>query len=75
MAPAKHGDEDPFFPAVGGHDQYATAKATCGECPVTVECRTYQLETGSKYGMWAGRSAKENITNNIDGIHSIKGER
>ncbi len=50
-------DPEAFYP-----DEYGSvepAKAVCAECPVLAECRAYALETGQRFGVWGGLSARE----------------
>lgn len=35
------------------------AKAICRECPLMMDCRTYALETGQKFGIWGATSPHE----------------
>jgi len=37
------------------------AEMLCSGCPVTVECATYAIETGS-YGFWGGKTSVERRT-------------
>jgi WhiB family redox-sensing transcriptional regulator len=55
-------DPELFFP-VGTSGpalvQLADAKSVCQRCPVSIECRTWALETGQDAGVWGGMSAAE----------------
>jgi WhiB family redox-sensing transcriptional regulator len=55
-------DPELFFP-VGTSGpalvQLADAKSVCRRCPVSIECRTWALETGQDAGVWGGMSAAE----------------
>ena len=57
-------DTDPelFFP-IGTTGQallqIAKAKSICGQCPVTVECLEFALETNQDTGIWGGNSEDE----------------
>lgn len=55
-------DPELFFP-VGTSGpalvQLADAKSVCRRCPVSIECRTWALETGQNVGVWGGMSAEE----------------
>lgn len=57
MAPKAPGEPDPFFPGRGGQKLRELAQSICARCPVTAECETYRVETGSEHGIWAGRTA------------------
>jgi Transcription factor WhiB len=58
-APENGGDPDIFFPAKGRVAQANLARFTCYQCPVQEQCRNYQRETGSEYGIWAGEFASK----------------
>lgn len=57
-------DTDPelFFP-IGTTGQallqIAKAKSVCCQCPVTVECLEFALETNQDTGIWGGNSEEE----------------
>lgn len=57
-------DTDPelFFP-IGTTGQallqIAKAKSVCYQCPVTVECLEFALETNQDTGIWGGNSEEE----------------
>lgn len=47
-------DPDLFFPGPGGNGE-AIATSRCQErCPITVECLSFALRTGQKFGVWGG---------------------
>ncbi|OLF11874.1 WhiB family transcriptional regulator [Actinophytocola xanthii] len=50
-------DPDAFHP--DEHGSVEPAKAVCAVCPVLAECRAYALETGQRFGVWGGLSARE----------------
>ena len=55
-------DPDLFFPiGTTGHalTQIARAKEVCGECPASVECLEFALETNQDSGIWGGTSEEE----------------
>ncbi|HRE02256.1 MAG TPA: WhiB family transcriptional regulator [Ilumatobacteraceae bacterium] len=55
-------DPDLFFPVgTTGHalTQIARAKEVCGECPVSIECLEFALETNQDSGIWGGLSEEE----------------
>ena len=57
-------DTDPelFFPVgTTGHalTQIDRAKQVCGECPVSVQCLEFALETNQDSGIWGGTSEEE----------------
>ena len=35
------------------------AKAICKRCPIKVECLTYALSSGQRYGIWGGTEGHE----------------
>ncbi|SNR62460.1 WhiB family transcriptional regulator, redox-sensing transcriptional regulator [Haloechinothrix alba] len=35
------------------------AKAVCRSCPVLVDCRSYALRAGERYGVWGGLDEAE----------------
>lgn len=35
------------------------AKAICKQCPIKVECLTYALESGQRFGIWGGTEGHE----------------
>lgn len=37
----------------------ALAKSLCNKCPVKKDCFTYAVESGQRYGIWAGTTAAE----------------
>jgi WhiB family redox-sensing transcriptional regulator len=39
--------------------QIAKAKSVCCQCPVTVECLEFALETNQDTGIWGGNSEDE----------------
>lgn len=55
---------EPFYAEVHGHGSgrdyaerdrmVATAKATCGRCPVRAECLAHALANDERYGIWGG---------------------
>lgn len=55
---------EPFYAEVHGHGSgrdyaerdrmVATAKATCGRCPVQAECLAHALANDERYGIWGG---------------------
>lgn len=49
-------DPEAFYPDNG---YVVPAKAVCAVCPVLAECRAYALETGERFGVWGGLSARE----------------
>ena len=58
-------DPDLFFPV--GTTGYALvqidrAKQVCGECPVSVDCLQYALDTNQDSGIWGGLSEEERRT-------------
>ena len=58
-------DPDLFFPVgTTGHAlvQIDRAKQVCGECPVSVDCLDYALETNQDSGIWGGTSEEERRT-------------
>ena len=61
-AACRGSDPELFFP-VGTSGpalvQLADAKSVCRRCPVSIECRTWALETGQDAGVWGGMSAGE----------------
>ncbi|GAA1294836.1 hypothetical protein GCM10009609_75320 [Pseudonocardia aurantiaca] len=61
-AACRRSDPELFFPvgtSVPALVQLADAKSVCRRCPVSVECRTWALETGQDVGVWGGMSAAE----------------
>ena len=48
-----------FYPAPGDVEKLRRAKSICKECPVRQECLTSALETGERFGIWGGKSARE----------------
>ena len=50
-------DPDAWFPAKGIVP--GTAKRVCRTCPVIMECLSYALATGQKYGVWGGKTPGE----------------
>ena len=58
-------DPDLFFP-VGttglAVDQIDSAKAVCGECPVSRSCLEFALTTNQDSGVWGGTSEEERRT-------------
>ncbi len=61
-AACRRSDPELFFP-VGTSGpalvQLADAKSVCRRCPVSIECRTWALETGQDVGVWGGMSVAE----------------
>ena len=58
-------DPDLFFPiGTTGHalTQIERAKEVCGECPVSMECLEFALETNQDSGIWGGTSEEERRT-------------
>jgi WhiB family redox-sensing transcriptional regulator len=58
-------DPDLFFPiGTTGHalTQIERAKQVCGECPVSMECLEFALETNQDSGIWGGTSEEERRT-------------
>ena len=58
-------DPDLFFPVgTTGHAlvQIDRAKQVCGECPVSVDCLDYAMETNQDSGIWGGTSEEERRT-------------
>jgi len=58
-------DPDLFFPVgTTGHalTQIARAKEVCGECPVSMQCLEFALETNQDSGIWGGTSEEERRT-------------
>jgi WhiB family transcriptional regulator, redox-sensing transcriptional regulator len=58
-------DPDLFFPiGTTGHalTQIERAKEVCGECPVSVSCLEFALETNQDSGIWGGTSEEERRT-------------
>ena len=58
-------DPDLFFPiGTTGHalTQIERAKEVCGECPVSLECLEFALETNQDSGIWGGTSEEERRT-------------
>ncbi len=58
-------DPDLFFPiGTTGHalTQIERAKEVCGECPVSIECLEFALETNQDSGIWGGTSEEERRT-------------
>ena len=54
-----------FFPNVSGPgwaQAVRDAQRVCAECPVVFECRQYQQETGSTFGVWGGRMIRHKPT-------------
>ena len=47
-----------FF-AKRGSDMNERAMALCGECSVSLECRTFALVTEQEYGVWGGVQERE----------------
>ena len=52
-------DPEAFYPGADEYDAMVAAKAVCAVCPVLAECRAYALETGQRFGVWGGLSARE----------------
>jgi len=50
-------DPDTWFPEKGFGP--GAAKRVCGECPVVMECLSYALVTGQRYGVWGGKTPGE----------------
>lgn len=46
-----------FFPGQG--EDARPAKAICARCPVAVECLTFALDNGERFGIWGGTSQRE----------------
>ena len=42
--------------------QIARAKEVCGECPVSMQCLEFALETNQDSGIWGGTSEEERRT-------------
>ncbi len=58
-------DPDLFFPiGTTGHalTQIERAKEVCGECPVSMACLEFALETNQDSGIWGGTSEEERRT-------------
>jgi WhiB family redox-sensing transcriptional regulator len=49
---AEIGDDDLWFPEVGG--SYQTAINVCERCPVLAECREWSIVHAEKWGIWGG---------------------
>ena len=52
-------DPEMFFPASGGSDQIAAAKAVCGRCRVRAECGEYAVRTVQVHGVWGGKARND----------------
>ncbi len=50
-------DSSIFFPA--DDEQVATAKAVCGECPVSDSCLEHAIAHRERDGVWGGMTAVE----------------
>lgn len=50
-------DGDLWFPEVGGPTR--ALKRICHTCPVRADCLTFALDTGQRYGVWAGYTDHE----------------
>lgn len=48
-----------FFPAKDDHHAIATAKRTCVQCPVRIECLDHALTVGEYHGIWGGYLTEE----------------
>jgi WhiB family redox-sensing transcriptional regulator len=62
LAACRSVDPELFFPVseIGpARHQVATAKAVCGECPVSQLCLDYALSTRQAHGVWGGLTVDE----------------
>jgi WhiB family transcriptional regulator, redox-sensing transcriptional regulator len=62
LAACRSVDPELFFPVseMGpARRQVATAKAVCGECPVSQLCLDYALSTRQAHGVWGGLTVDE----------------
>jgi len=50
-------DPDVFFPKPGHKADRAVA--ACQTCPITVECLSFALETGQRFGVWGGERSED----------------
>lgn len=48
-----------FYPGPGDVDKLRRAKKICKECPVRHECLESALDSGERFGIWGGKSARE----------------
>lgn len=46
-----------FYPERG--ESATAAKTVCAQCSVADGCRTFALDTGERFGIWAGLSVSE----------------
>lgn len=65
-------DPELFFPGRG--QDVKQAKEVCRRCDVQVECLTYALNNGEKFGVFGGKSEKERrqIRSNVAKVRPIK---
>lgn len=50
-------DPELFFPGVG--EAVKHIKAICRQCDVQVECATFALNSGERFGIWGGLSERD----------------
>lgn len=50
-------DDQTWFPPKGGTTR--PAKAICARCPVRLDCLTFALAHGERFGVWGGLSERE----------------
>ena len=48
-----------FYPAPGDVEKLRRAKGICKECSVRGECLESALDSGERFGIWGGKSARE----------------
>lgn len=48
-----------FYPAPGDVEKLRRAKSICKECEVRHDCLEMALESGERFGIWGGKSARE----------------
>lgn len=66
-------DPEVFFPEKGGSTK--EAKRVCVACPVRVECLTYALSVGERYGIYGGLSERERrvLARRLPGARGVSG--
>ncbi len=61
-AACRDADPDLFFPAFEDYTttetaaQLIAAAKVCHDCPVRRDCLTYAIDSGQRYGIWAGHT-------------------
>ncbi|SEO74097.1 WhiB family transcriptional regulator, redox-sensing transcriptional regulator [Actinacidiphila rubida] len=64
-----------FFPTARNSGSIAQAKAICGRCPVLETCLNAAIDTGTKDGIWGGRTEAERERSHARAAHRLEYNR